>query len=168
MTELHTALNLSRSEPPRSGIGRALKEALRERKMVPTAIALIRSHIGIFGNVPTDQLAEYHSHLGDREHRTGHNQDTASEAQTGIDTSFPLTPGSGTGGAHRRHGHSMSARLPILPDPAGNPARPGTTSSSPAPDTEHTGQSFAAARTLGQNWTPQTGPRKDTTHPMTR
>jgi len=40
------------------------KEALILRRAVPTAIAWIRSHIGIHGNVQADLQAEFHSHLG--------------------------------------------------------------------------------------------------------
>jgi len=64
MTALRTALQLSRGEPPRSGIESDLQANIREREH-PTAIAWIRSHIGIEGNSTADRLAELYSHLGE-------------------------------------------------------------------------------------------------------
>ena len=50
--------------PPRSGIEIRLKNALIRRLQVPTAIAWIRSHIGVQGNARADETALLHSHLG--------------------------------------------------------------------------------------------------------
>jgi len=64
MTALHTALPLSRGEPPRSSIESDLRDSLLNRNH-PTAVAWIRGHIGIEGNTIADHLAELHSHLGE-------------------------------------------------------------------------------------------------------
>jgi len=64
MTALHTSLQLSRGDPPRSRIESELRDRLIDRSQ-PTAVAWIRGHIGIEGNTIADHLAELHSHLGE-------------------------------------------------------------------------------------------------------
>jgi len=51
-------------KPPRSGIEVLLKKALHKRRDQDTAIAWIRSHIGIQGNEKADKRAAYESLLG--------------------------------------------------------------------------------------------------------
>lgn len=60
---IHTALQLSRGAPPKSGIETELKETILARKH-DTAVAWIRGHLGLEGNTIADQLAKLHSHLG--------------------------------------------------------------------------------------------------------
>jgi len=64
MTALNTTLQLSRGEPPRSGVEVEIKRSLLHRRC-PTAVAWIRGHIGITGNTRADLTAELHSHLGE-------------------------------------------------------------------------------------------------------
>jgi len=62
-TAIQTALNLTRGQPPRSGIEAELKREIGDRSH-PTAVAWIRSHIVLHGNTQSDELATLHSHLG--------------------------------------------------------------------------------------------------------
>ena len=56
-------LQLSRGDPPRSGIETDLRTSILSRQQ-PTAVAWIRGHLGLEGNTRADHLAELHSHLG--------------------------------------------------------------------------------------------------------
>jgi len=62
---IHPAINLSNSAPSRSGIEKDLKNALLKRRDQDIAIAWIRSHIGIAGNVKADHRAAFGSILGE-------------------------------------------------------------------------------------------------------
>jgi len=61
---LRSVINLSKGQPPRSGIEREIKDFLVKRSGEDTAIAWIRSHIGIPGNEKADKLASFTSTLG--------------------------------------------------------------------------------------------------------
>jgi len=61
---LRNAINLSTSQPPRSGVEVQLKQALHNRRDKDTAISRIYRQIGIPGNERADRREEYESHLG--------------------------------------------------------------------------------------------------------
>jgi len=62
---LHSTLNLGLGIPPRSGIEVRIKEALRQRTHLDTAIAWVHSHIGIPGSEEADGHAAFTSVLGE-------------------------------------------------------------------------------------------------------
>jgi len=60
---IHTALQLSRGDPPRSDVETDIRARILSRQQ-PTAVAWIRGHLGLEGNTRADHLAGLHSHLG--------------------------------------------------------------------------------------------------------
>ena len=107
-TAIHTALQLSRGAPPKSGIETELKEAFLARQH-DTAVAWIRGHLGLEGNTIADDKAGLHAHLG----VTALQQRTATHeglkaASNRIRKELRTQPGFGT----RRtdwHRHALSA-----------------------------------------------------------
>jgi len=57
LTAIYTALQLSRGEPPRSGVKAELRDSIRNREQ-PTAVAWIRGHTGLQGNTNAGHLTE--------------------------------------------------------------------------------------------------------------
>ena len=64
MTAYQTALGLALGNPPRSAYEIRLKNALKDRAHLDTAISWVRSHIGIPGNEAADRAADWQSHWG--------------------------------------------------------------------------------------------------------
>ena len=99
-------LQLSRGEPQRSGIEIELRNSLIRRSH-PTAVAWIRSHIGISGNTHADRIAEFHSHLGEILHsRTATHEGLRAASRAHRKTTYTQT-----GFGIRRsdwHRHSLS------------------------------------------------------------
>ena len=62
MAAYNSVLNLSRGNPPRSGIESRIAAALGNMKDLNTGISWVRSHIGIPGNEIADKEAEFQSY----------------------------------------------------------------------------------------------------------
>ena len=61
---LQSVANLATGHPTQSSIECRIKDALQNREAEDTAIAWVRSHIGIPGNERADRTALFHSYLG--------------------------------------------------------------------------------------------------------